>query len=315
MGTMGQKEFSTEWFTESVVAVPPLAWGTDFTPNFSANELLLKHIEAGGVTNVLYGGNANVYHIANTPYVEVLKHLLDVAAPETRILPSFGPDFGKMIEQAQLFRVFEFATALALPCHEPVTQDGIETGLRMASEAFGKPLIIYIKRDGYIESDRIARLFEQGHACAIKYAVPRNDVSADPYLSEICEAVSPTCIISGIGERPAVDHLKIFGLAGFTSGLVCIAPRGSMELLRALNSMDYQSATDFQKHYLPMEDLRDEHGPIPVLHDAVTLSGIADMGPMLPMLSGTQRSLQASIQEQAIKLLETDAALNTSEAA
>ncbi len=37
--------------------------------------------------------------------------------------------------------------------------------------------------------------------------------------------------------------------------------------------------------FLPLEDCRDAYSPIRVLHDAVTLAGIADMGPMLPMLS------------------------------
>ncbi|MNT70970.1 hypothetical protein D3C72_2094070 [compost metagenome] len=35
-----------------------------------------------------------------------------------------------------------------------------------------------------------------------------------------------------------------------------------------------------------LEDCRDSISPIRVLHDAVTLSGVADMGPMLPLLTG-----------------------------
>lgn len=37
-----------------------------------------------------------------------------------------------------------------------------------------------------------------------------------------------------------------------------------------------------------VEDVRDEYSPIRVLHTAVTLSGIADMGPILPLLSNIE---------------------------
>ena len=51
--------------------------------------------------------------------------------------------------------------------------------------------------------------------------------------------------------------------------------------------------------FQPLEDLRDALSPIRVLHAAVTLAGIADMGPMLPMLStiadeGNREAIAAS---------------------
>ena len=38
-------------------------------------------------------------------------------------------------------------------------------------------------------------------------------------------------VISGIGEQPAIIHLRDFELGGFTSGCVCINPRLSAESL------------------------------------------------------------------------------------
>ena len=44
-------------------------------------------------------------------------------------------------------------------------------------------------------------------------------------------------MISGIGERPAIAHWKHFGLRAFTSGSVCVGPRGSTAILAALKDI------------------------------------------------------------------------------
>jgi hypothetical protein len=61
---------------------------------------------------------------------------------------------------------------------------------------------------------------------------------------------------------------------------------------------------------MPMEDCRDEVNPIRVLHDAVTVSGVADMGPMLPMLEGVDETVRARLQPVARELLVHDATLD-----
>ena len=40
-------------------------------------------------------------------------------------------------------------------------------------------------------------------------------------------SVDRSLVVSGMGELPAIIHLRDFGLAGFTSGCVCIAPRAA----------------------------------------------------------------------------------------
>ena len=47
----------------SVLAVPPLARNGDLTLNRAANAALIRHLEAGGVSTLMYGGNANFYNI------------------------------------------------------------------------------------------------------------------------------------------------------------------------------------------------------------------------------------------------------------
>ena len=58
--------------------------------------------------------------------------------------------------------------------------------------------------------------------------------------------------------------------------------------------------------FAKLENLRDAHSPIRVLHEAVTLAGIADMGPMLPMLSNLGEAQRAPVREAAIALRQHD---------
>ncbi len=82
-----------------------------------------------------------------------------------------------------------------------------------------------------------------------------------------------------------IAHLQDFGLIGFTSGSVCIAPHLSTAILHALKGGDAAAAAELRRHFLPLEDLRDAYSPIRVLHEAVRLAEIADTGPLAPLLS------------------------------
>jgi dihydrodipicolinate synthase/N-acetylneuraminate lyase len=143
--------------------------------------------------------------------------------------------------------------------------------------------------------------------CAVKYAVVRDNPEADGYLDELVSRIGPEMIISGIGERPAIAHLTRFGLSAFTSGSVCIAPAMSMALLRAIKAGRLDEAQRIRSAFLPLEDLRDAHSPLKVLHAAVGLAGIAETGPMLPFLDEiADAGVLGSIKGAAAALLAAD---------
>lgn len=294
---------------KSVFAVPPLARYADLTLNEDANRQLIAHMEAGGVRSLMYGGNANLYNLPVGEYAEMLDFLIDAVGADTWLIPSFGPDYGKLIDQAKILRSSKVPTAMALPMTFPATSEGIETGLRRAAVTMGKPVILYIKSDNYIAPEAAGRLVKEGAVCAVKYGTVRADPAQDDYLKRLLDHVDPKSVISGIGERPAITHLRQFGLGGFTSGSVCIAPRGSMAILRAIQRQDWALAERLREAFLPLEDLRDAISPIRTLHDAVTLSGIADMGPMLPLLTGLNGADRARVQPAAQALKAWDAGL------
>ena len=122
-------------------------------------------------------------------------------------------------------------------------------------------------------------------------------------MKNLIDLVDPATIVSGIGEQPTVAHLKEFGVAGFTSGCVCVAPSRSMQVLRALQADEIDTANGLRARFAPLEDLRNAHGPIPVLHHAVALAGIADTGPHLPMMSSLGAERLAEIEPVARELL------------
>jgi dihydrodipicolinate synthase/N-acetylneuraminate lyase len=55
-----------------------------------------------------------------------------------------------------------------------------------------------------------------------------------------------------------------------------------------LKAGDVARAEELRQKFLPLEDLRDAASPLRVLHAAVTASGVADTGPLLPFLSNIE---------------------------
>ena len=299
----------------SVLAVPPLARRADLALAPDANRALIRHLEDGGVTTLMYGGNANFYHLPISEYAATLDFLEEAAAPGTWVIPSAGADFGKLMDQAAILRARAFPTAMALPFGHPSNDSGVATALRRFAERLGKPIVAYVKGLGYIEPATLGALAKDGVICAIKYAIVRENPQEDSYLDALVQHVDRSIIISGIGERPAIAHLRDFGLKSFTSGSVCVAPRGSTRLLALLGAKRYDEAEKIRAAYIPLEDQRDALGPIRVLHDAVSLAGIADMGPMLPMISNLDARERAAVEGPAKALLAHDRQLSNERAA
>jgi dihydrodipicolinate synthase/N-acetylneuraminate lyase len=293
----------------SVIAVPPLARNKDLSLDPDNNRILIRHMEAGGVRSLMYGGNANFYHLPLSQYAATLDFLAQAAGADTWVIPSAGADYGKLMEQAAVLRARDFPTAMALPFGQPSNDSGVATSLRRFADRFGKPIIAYVKGEGYIKPATLGALARDGVICAIKYAIVRSDPTKDAYLDALLSQVDRSLVISGIGERPAIVHLRDFGLRSFTSGSVCVAPRGSMKLLALLKAKRWDDAEKIRAAYLPLEDQRDALGPIRVLHDAVTLAGIADLGPMLPMISNLEAAERPAVQAAAGALLKHDRAL------
>ena len=294
-----------------VFSVPPLARKEDVrrSIDFEQNDLVVKHIAAGGITRFLYGGNAFLYHVTLREY-ETLLDWLSGFPDEHWAIPSAGPSYGRAMDQAELLRRYNFPCAMLLPCTDPRDAAGLERGLREFAEAAETKLILYLKEENNFGADKeagldvVAKLVDDGLCVAIKYAVVRQDPKHDPYLESLLTRVDRKLVVSGIGERPAVIHMCDWKLPGFTTGTGCIASRQSQHLFEACARGDFAEAETLRELFIPHEDLRDAWSPAKVLHHSTELAGIAKTGSPPPFLSPLPASRLRELAPVAQSLAE-----------
>jgi dihydrodipicolinate synthase/N-acetylneuraminate lyase len=297
-----------------VFPVPPLARKNDVrrSIDFEENNRIARHIADGGLTRFLYGGNAFLYHITLAEY-ESLLDWLNGFGDSLWAIPSLGPSYGRAIDQALILRRYRFPCAMALPCGDPRDAKGLETGLREIAETANTPLILYLKEENNFGADKeagldvVARLVDEGVCVAIKYAVVRQNPAEDAYLDSLLKRVDRARVISGIGERPAVVHMRDWNLPGFTTGSGCVAPRLSGRIFEACVNDDYETAEKLRAEFLPLEDLRDAWSPAKVLHFATQFAGVAETGPVAPFLSSLSEERLKELAPVARGLVEKNA--------
>ncbi|MCR4265831.1 dihydrodipicolinate synthase family protein [Nitratireductor sp. ZSWI3] len=274
-----------EDLASSVIGVPPLPRDRDLGLAKNETRRLVRHLESGGITSLMFGGNANFYHLPISEYADTVDFLVETAAPNSWVLPAIGPDFGKMRDQANILAERKFPAAMLLPSAAMFTPDGVAAAIRKFVERSGLKAVLYLKAENFLTPELIRSLVEDSLVASIKYAVVRPDPERDDYLAELCDTIDRRYLVSGIGERPVVVHFRKFGLFSFTSGSCSVAPSLCEQLRRKLVAGDFSGAERLVEYFMPLEDERDRIHPARVLHDAVTASGVADCGPQVPMFS------------------------------
>jgi dihydrodipicolinate synthase/N-acetylneuraminate lyase len=298
---------------QGVFPVPPLARKNSPKRelDLDQNESVVRHMANGGMTRFLYGGNAFLYHLTLAEYEQMLDWFTGFA-DNLWAIPSFGPSYGRSMDQALLLKKYKFPAAMHLPCGDPRDAAGLEQGLREIHDAAQTPLILYLKEENNFGKDKeagldvVAKLVEEGICVAIKYAVVRDDPKQDAYLESLLKRVDKNRVVSGIGERPAIIHMRDWDLPGFTTGSGCIAPIQTNNLFAACVNKEYEAGETIRAKFIPLEDLRDAWSPAKVLHHATALCGIADTGALPPFLSALSDEQCAQIEPVAKVLLASN---------
>jgi dihydrodipicolinate synthase/N-acetylneuraminate lyase len=309
---------NTEWTDETyagVFAVPPLARAanSERSLDFEQNNQIVRHIVDGGVTRFIYGGNAFLYHVTLSDYAALLDWMSEWSK-DCVMLPSAGPSFGRLIDQAMLLKTHKFPGVMALPCGDPRDAPGLEQGLREFADAAETRLILYLKEEanfGAVKEaglDVVGNLVRDGICVAIKYAVVRENPAEDAYLKSLLTRVDRGIVISGIGERPAIIHMRDWKLPGFTTGSGCVAPRLSQAIHSACAAGEFEKADELREAFLALEDLRDAWSPAKVLHYATASAGIAETGPIAPFPSELSKERREEIAPVANDLARANAA-------
>lgn len=295
-------------YARSVVAVPPIALRPDLSVSAAANAAIIRHIEAGGVRVLLYGGNANLYHFGLDDYRSAMEVVITSADPRTQVITSIGPDFGKALAQAPVARDLGFKNVMLLPMQFPADSSGVANGVCRLAAILGHGLVLYLKRENYVDPDELARLIAEGAVEFVKYAVERPDPERDPYLDAVLAAIGKDRVASGMGETPIHDHLARRALTTYTSGAVCIAPLAAMDLLSLYRQGRGSEALELSRPFLHFEKVRADLGGLQVLHDGVRVAGIADTGPLMPMVSNLPPEKLGPVREAVDALKAAEAA-------
>ena len=172
---------------QGVFSVPPLARaaGSARAIDFEQNSRIVRYIADGGISRFIYGGNAFLYHLTLDEYEQVLEWQAEIQRDGLWLIPSAGPSYGRLMDQAKLLRRFSPPCVMTLPCGDPRDAAGLERGLREFAEAADVPLMLYLKEEMNMGADLmagldvVARLADEGLCIAIKYAVVRADPTRD----------------------------------------------------------------------------------------------------------------------------------------
>lgn len=234
--------------------------------------------------------------------------LVTVAPKGSILIPSVGPDAGKLQDQADFLRDRDVTAAMLLPIVAPFDPVGLTDAMRAFYRVSGVPLIVYIKTRDYLEAGLLGTLKADGVVAGVKYAVPCADGAPDAYLDSLIAALRADHTLSGFGEPPAMAHLSEQNLQSFTSGCCCIAPALSMGLRKALKAGDSAKAQAILTRFEPLEALRNDVGEIRVLHEALAGAGIAETGPILKPCDPVPEARRTDIHKAAQELLAAEQA-------
>ena len=75
-------------------------------------------------------------------------------------------------------------------------------------------------------------------------------------------------------------------------------------MLQAIQSGRFEMANIIREQFDVLEYQRNSIHPIRVLHDAVSLAEIADMGSVLPLISNLPESMRERVRSAALELLD-----------
>lgn len=288
-----------------VVAIPVTPYDAEGAVDQDTYRGLLRRLLDGGVKAVTPNGNTGEFY-ALTLAERRLVTELTVAETGDRaaVLVGVGHDVATAVEAALHAR--EVGAGMVMvhqPVHPYVSQDGWIDYHRAIAEAVPELGVVPYLRNPLIEGSAIARL---GEACpnviGVKYAVP----DAARFAAVARDAGLDRFVwVAGLAELYAPSYWAV-GATGFTSGLVNVAPKVSLDMLGALRAGDYPAAMKVWEQIRRFEDLRaaqQSANNVSVVKEALAALGLCrrDIRPPSSALPERQRAeVAALIQGWAI---------------
>lgn len=282
-----------------VVAIPVTPYDAGGAVEQDTYRALLRRLLDGGVKAVTPNGNTGEFYALTLAERRLVTELtVEETGDRAAVLVGVGHDVATAVEAARHAR--EAGAGMVMvhqPVHPYVSQDGWVDYHRAIAEAVPELGVVPYLRNPLIEGAAVARL---GEACpnviGVKYAVP----DAARFAAVARDAGLDRFVwVAGLAELYAPSYWAV-GATGFTSGLVNVAPKVSLDMLGALRAGDYAGAMKVWEQIRPFEDLRAAHqsaNNVSVVKEALAALGLCrrDIRPPSSPLPEPQRAEVAAL--------------------
>lgn len=288
-----------------VVAIPVTPFDAADRIDTDAYRALVRRLLSAGVRALTPNGNTSEYY-SLTPEERRTEVALTVetvaeAGADAQILAGVGQEVPAAVAAAkEAARAGAHMVMVHQPVHPYVSQEGWLAYHRAVAEAVPDLGVVPYLRNPAIEGATLAALGELcPNVIGVKYAVPDPvrfaAVSRDAGLDRFVW-------VAGLAELAAPAYFAS-GATGFTSGLVNVAPRLSLAMLRALRAADYPAAMEIWAEIRPFEELRAERqsaNNVTVVKEALAQLGLCRREPRPPSspLPEAERAAVAALVER-----------------
>jgi 4-hydroxy-tetrahydrodipicolinate synthase len=239
----------------SVVGITVTPFDENGEVDYLAYTTVVSRCVDAGVTTVTPNGNTSEFY-SLTPDELTRSVATTVAAVGGRatVIAGVGHDVNRAVAMA---RTAAETGAHGVMVHQPVhpyqSMDGWVAYHRAIAQAVPDLGVVCYVRSPLITGRAFASLADAcPNVVGVKYAVP--DPSVLPALIDAVGA-GRWVWVCGLAETWA-PFFSLAGTAGFTSGLVNVAPQRSLEMFDRLSSGDYAGAMAVWARLKPFEDMR-----------------------------------------------------------
>ncbi|MGW1799350.1 dihydrodipicolinate synthase family protein [Streptomyces sp. NPDC001984] len=282
-----------------VVAIPVTPFAEDGGVDQDAHRALLRRLLDGGITTLTPNGNTGEFYALTPEERRLVTELtVDEVGGRAAVLVGVGHDIPTAVAAARHARTLGAGMVMIhQPVHPYVSQSGWVDYHRAIAEAVPELGVVPYLRNAQLTGARLAELADAcPNVIGVKYAVP--DVARFAAFSRDA-GLDRFVWVAGLAEPYAPSYFSA-GAAGFTSGLVNVAPAVSLNMIEALRSGDYPAAMKVWEQIRRFEELRAANGSadnVTVVKEALASLGLCrrDVRPPSRVLPQEARAEVAAI--------------------
>jgi 4-hydroxy-tetrahydrodipicolinate synthase len=274
-------------------------------------KVLARCVDAGVDALTPTGNTSEFYSLDADELALAVRTTTATVGDRATVIAGVGHDVRRAVDMA---RDAAAAGAHGVMVHQPVhpyqSLDGWVAYHRAIADAVPELGVVCYVRSPLVTGAAFAALAEASpNVVGVKYAVP--DVLALPGLVQAVGA-DRLVWVCGLAETWA-PFFWLSGARGFTSGLVNVAPRRSLELLDRLRAGDNEAAMAIWARLKPFEDMRARAGSagnVSVVKEALAQLGLCrrTVRPPISEVSASERDEVAAILADLIEPGELKAA-------